>query len=101
MDSQKILSGWKDIAKYTGKGVRTIQRWEKRFGLPVRRPSCEGRIAIIALPNEIDAWVRKQAFSDPCELDRLREENGRLQLELLACHNTILELRSNEIPRAS
>jgi hypothetical protein len=36
-DPSALLSSWKDIAKYTGKGVRTVQRWE-REGLPVRRP---------------------------------------------------------------
>jgi hypothetical protein len=100
VDSQKVLSGWKDIANYTGKGVRTIQRWEKDFGFPVRRPGGEGRNAIIALPNEIDAWVHKQSLSDPGELDRLRDENGRLRVELRSCHDTIDELRSTEIPRA-
>jgi hypothetical protein len=29
------LNGWKEIAAYVGKGVRTVQRWEKAHGLPV------------------------------------------------------------------
>jgi hypothetical protein len=31
------LNGWKEIAAYLGRSVRTVQRWEKDFGLPVRR----------------------------------------------------------------
>ena len=31
-----LLNGWKQIANYLGRGVRTIQRWES-LGLPVRQ----------------------------------------------------------------
>ena len=30
------LTGWKEIAGYFDKGVRTAQRWEAELGLPVR-----------------------------------------------------------------
>jgi hypothetical protein len=32
------LTSWRNIAKYFGKDVRTVQRWERKLGLPVRRP---------------------------------------------------------------
>ena len=38
-EESAVLSSWKDIAKYMGKGVRTVQRWERHLGLPVRRPN--------------------------------------------------------------
>jgi ferredoxin len=28
----EVLSSWKDIAKYAGKGVRTVQRWCQEIG---------------------------------------------------------------------
>ena len=31
----QVLNGWKEIANYLGKGVRTVQRYEREFGLPV------------------------------------------------------------------
>jgi len=31
------LNGWKEIASFLGKGVRTAQRWEKDYGLPFPR----------------------------------------------------------------
>ena len=34
-----FLNGWKEIANYLGKGVRTVQRYERTLALPVRRPS--------------------------------------------------------------
>ena len=52
-----ILKGWKDIAKYLGCGLRTAQRWEG-MGLPVRRPAHQQRSAVVALTEDIDAWVK-------------------------------------------
>lgn len=53
------LSSWKEIAAYLGKGVRTVQRWEQQFALPVRRPNAKSHV-IFAIPEELDAWVKKQ-----------------------------------------
>ncbi len=52
-----VLTCWKDIANYMGKGVRTVQRWEQEFGLPVRRPLGSNKKAILARPSDLDAWV--------------------------------------------
>src|SRR5262245_50800155 len=57
------LSSWKEIASYLGKGVRTVQRWEHQFALPVRRPNAKSHV-IFAIPQELDAWVKRQQFSD-------------------------------------
>lgn len=54
----KALQGWKEIAAYLGRGVRTIQRWEQ-FGLPIHRPAGRDRSAVFALPSEIDAWLSR------------------------------------------
>lgn len=53
----QILSGWKEIASYLGKGVRTVQRYERELGLPVRRPAARPRAAVVATKQELDAWV--------------------------------------------
>ena len=55
--SPQILSGWKEIANYLGKGVRTVQRYERYMGLPVRRPAGKPRGSVVATKAEIDAWV--------------------------------------------
>jgi hypothetical protein len=34
--SQQVLNSWKEISSYLNRGVRTVQRWEHQFGLPVR-----------------------------------------------------------------
>jgi predicted DNA-binding transcriptional regulator AlpA len=55
-ESQQILNGWKEIANHLGKGVRTVQRYERDLGLPVRRPTRESAV-VFAITSEIDAWV--------------------------------------------
>lgn len=52
-----VLTCWKDIANYMGKGVRTVQRWEQELGLPVRRPLGSSKKAVLARPADLDAWV--------------------------------------------
>lgn len=58
MPNEALLNSWKEIALYMGRSERTVQRWEKRFGLPVRRPAGRARSAVIALPSEIQAWFQ-------------------------------------------
>jgi hypothetical protein len=52
-----VLTGWKEIARYMGKGVRTVQRWEQYFGLPVRRALGSDKRAVLARPRDLDQWV--------------------------------------------
>lgn len=54
----RVLNGWKEIAAYVGRGVRTVQRWEK-LGLPVRRPNAHLRSAVLTSTADIDAWMRR------------------------------------------
>ena len=62
----ELLTCWKEIAQYLGKGVRTVQRWEREFGLPVRRlPLSSGKGAVIARPHELDAWLEERWFLKP------------------------------------
>jgi len=53
----EVLSGWKDIANYLGKGVRTVQRYESELKLPVHRPSGKPRGSVLATKTELDQWI--------------------------------------------
>jgi hypothetical protein len=66
-DSHKLLGSWKEIACYLGKGVRTVQRWEQYFGLPVRRPQSASRGVICATPEELDAWLNARWTRRPAK----------------------------------
>jgi hypothetical protein len=54
--SPTVLTSWKEIAAYLGKGVRTVQRWEREFGLPVRRPNGNSH-TVYASCEELQAWL--------------------------------------------
>jgi hypothetical protein len=51
-----LLNSWKEIAAYMGRGVRTVQRWERDLALPVRRLGNE-RTIVRAHKREIDCWL--------------------------------------------
>src|SRR4051794_17832349 len=50
------LDSWKEIAAYLKKGVRTVQRWERTDGLPVRRLGQDRQGSVFAYKSELDAW---------------------------------------------
>ena len=53
-----VLTSWKEIARYLGKGVRTVQRWEQELGLPVRRPiGASHKSAVLLHREDVDNWL--------------------------------------------
>ena len=73
-----VLTCWKDIAQYLGKGVRTVQRWEQDSGLPVRRPNgIDHKSPVAAHPEDLNTWLqtrwsarkRKSASKNPISAD--------------------------------
>ena len=52
----KRLDSWKEIAAYLNRDVTTVQRWEKREGMPVYRHVHDKRGSVYALPEELNAW---------------------------------------------
>jgi hypothetical protein len=53
------LNSWKEIAAYLGRGVRTVQRWERDLGLPVHRRNDGLRSPVFATTVELDQWMRR------------------------------------------
>ena len=47
------LESWKEIAAYLKRDVRTVKRWEKGEGLPVRRHQHQARSSVYAYPSEV------------------------------------------------
>lgn len=60
----QFLSGWKEIANHLGKGVRTVQRYERELGLPIRRPARKAMGSVLATVAELDAWVMASPIRD-------------------------------------
>ena len=98
---QDVLSGWKDIAHYLGRGVRTVQRYERELGLPVRRPSGHSSGAVLALKSELDSWLKlaprwaaasRDASERPTQVYLSSELAKRLQ-ERAHLHTQMMTLR--------
>ena len=81
----RVLTSWKDIARYMGKGVRTVQRWEMDFGLPVRRPQGSNKKAVLARPADLDAWVALRCSSRADQPNPVGSE-GKRRIGLIELH---------------
>jgi TolB-like protein/tetratricopeptide (TPR) repeat protein len=57
MEPLERLDSWKAIASYLERDVRTVQRWEKELGLPVRRLQHQRQASVYALKSELDDWL--------------------------------------------
>ncbi len=108
---QKILNGWKEISTHLERGVRTAQRWELQFGMPVHRPASKRRTAVVALADELDTWLVKNRSklgdmpengSSDVGQDYLKESLLRLEAETkeLAARLWQLEMNLHDAGRA-
>ncbi len=57
---QDRLESWKEIATYLNRDVTTVQRWEKREGMPVHRHLHDKIGSVYAFRAELDAWARSR-----------------------------------------
>jgi CheY-like chemotaxis protein len=84
--TRTVLTSWKEIANYLGKTVRTVQRWERKLGLPVKRLDDSVKQMVIAYPDELENWLRSFTASggetrgrtSPDELARLRHLTSKM-----------------------
>jgi hypothetical protein len=102
-ERSQFLSGWKEIANYLGKGVRTVQRYERELGLPVRRPAGKATGSVVATKPELDAWVAASPIREAFQLstgtkastgaaESIREglgEMARLREQMLGLRNDL------------
>jgi len=73
------LDSWKEIAAYLKKEVRTVQRWEKSSGLPIRRLAHGKLGTVFAYKQELDAWWQESQSKLDVEensLDEVADSSG-------------------------
>jgi Tol biopolymer transport system component len=63
------LDSWKEIAAYLNRDVTTVQRWEKREGMPVHRHLHDRMGSVYASRADLNAWARSRNL-------RAAPENG-------------------------
>jgi len=90
----QFLSGWKSIASCLGMGVRTVQRYEHLFGLPVRRHPGMLRGPVVASKPELDAWAGVHLAAPEMEHppSMVGLQDGAAEVQRLC--NEIIALRS-------
>jgi hypothetical protein len=89
MERPQFLSGWKEIAAYLGKGVRTTQRYERDSGLPVRRPAGKPSGSVIATKAELDGWVKASPIR---EIFHLRNPEPERAAQTRALQRRMMEM---------
>lgn len=69
MSEDEHFNGWKDIAAYFGRSVRSMQRWERELALPIRRIKTSDGHTVYAVRSELDAWRRSRdiAIGEPAQ----------------------------------
>src|SRR6202051_2466408 len=68
------LDSWKEIAGYVKRDVSTVQRWERREGMPIHRHVHDKRGSVYAFSSELDAWLQSRRL-------RLEEEEKEKERE--------------------
>src|SRR5688572_9019169 len=54
------LDSWKEIAAYMKRDVTSVQRWEKKEGMPVHRHVHDKMGSVFAFRGDLDAWARSR-----------------------------------------
>jgi hypothetical protein len=72
------LNSWKEIAAHLDREVRTVQRWEKCEGLPVRRHFHSKASSVYAFKNEVDAWLHSRVALVVCNIGELCTSRGSI-----------------------
>jgi len=82
------LDSWKEIATYLNRGTRTVQRWEREEGLPVRRLKHAKLGSVYAFRSELDGWWYSRGAALPSAVA------GQARTKDLGAHDFYLRGRS-------
>jgi hypothetical protein len=82
--SREMLMSWKEIASYLRVDIKTAQRYEKKFGLPVHRRTGFLRSRVFAYTDEIKRWENRNSRIKSKEQRNIRFSKLRPYLLLLA-----------------
>jgi hypothetical protein len=67
--SEDRLDSWKEIAAYMRRDVTTVQRWEKREGMPVHRHVHDKMGSVYAFRTDLDSWAQRRRLALVAEAD--------------------------------
>ena len=70
--SEDRLDSWKEIAAYLKRDVTTVQRWERREGMPVHRHVHDKGGSVYAFRTELDTWSGSRKVTPVTDGQRMR-----------------------------
>ncbi|HET7695366.1 MAG TPA: tetratricopeptide repeat protein [Vicinamibacterales bacterium] len=73
---EDLLDSWKDIAAYLKRDISTVQRWERREGMPVHRHVHDVRGSVYAFRSELDVWLDSRRRRLEQEVDQPTAETA-------------------------
>jgi TolB-like protein/Tfp pilus assembly protein PilF len=99
------LESWGEIAAYLRREIRTVQRWERYQGLPVRRLQIGKLGSVYAYRSELDKWYReRQPHAENGEEDGGKAPDGEIAAQVTVStdgekEESKNETSSSELPR--
>jgi len=81
------LDSWKEIAAFLRRDVRTVQRWEKKEGLPVYRHQHEKLGSVYAFPGELSEWLNTRQPAAPAAGTGQAKPGDKIRLAVLPFRN--------------
>ena len=73
------LESWGEIATYLRRDIRTVQRWEHLYGLPVRRLVIGKMGQVYAFRSELDRWMKQRQPSADDDIANNDKESREVQ----------------------
>ena len=58
---EERFDSWKEISSFFRKDERTVQRWEKEYGLPIHRRTELKKSRVWAFRHELESWEKKHS----------------------------------------
>src|SRR5262245_40977129 len=106
-ENQQRLDSWKEIASFFSRDERTVKRWEKERGLPVRRVPGKGKSVVFAYVDELKDWLAGAVDGEGSETsETIPEERSVGVLAASAASHVEIEIGSDsgnesaEVPEA-
>jgi len=85
-----VLNSWEEISVFLGRGVRTVQRWERQYDLPIHRVGSGARSPVFALPSELNLWLLRTSQREKLENPDVADIQPTRELRVTGRSHTLL-----------
>jgi hypothetical protein len=88
--NEERFDSWKEISSFFRRDERTVQRWEKEYGLPIHRRTELKKSRVWAYRHELEGWEKKHSQQLEAVSNDLQglESTGQSRIERQSPRNT-------------